>query len=238
MEKLSVATPLGDVWLWRNPGAEALPGPVLLAILGAFAPVDHQWSDFPDEFPGRPVYVATLPGHGGSPALEDSSLAAMAKAFDHVMGVVAPGRAILALGNSVGGLVACAMDTPADRLLLDPPICGHKVWPCTDMFRRIWREEPQHRAFLHEVFGLTETGVEPRDHLHLVRPPARALVGAVPLYPERPFDQTPSLVDEPERERLRHRLGPLGLVQGVGHMIAGRAPLVVLKVLREMLSGL
>lgn len=238
MEKHVFDTPLGEIWLWGEAGAFRDKRPVLLVILGALAAPDGQFFRLQPDLPEAAVVVAQLPGHL-SPALAATSVGAFAGAFDHVLRTAFAGRVLTVCGESAGGLVALAMRAPGPfRLALDPPLRTAKLWPALPVFRQFYDTTPAYRPFLTNVLGVTATGVEDRDYAVLLDRPARVLIGGVPLMPERPLDRQPGFVDAPERRELEDRPWiRLTTLDGVGHLVAEEAPLVVLRVLKELVAG-
>jgi pimeloyl-ACP methyl ester carboxylesterase len=79
------------------------------------------------------------------------------------------------------------------------------------------------RSFIHNVFGVTESGIEERRYdgaLASLSIPTHVQVGDEPLFPERTLEKLPSLVDEPERALLAaHPSITLSVAPGAGHNV-------------------
>lgn len=226
-------TAMGEVWLWGSQAAFAGSGAVVFVIHGAFA--DHEGRFFNLE-QVAPVSVigCKLPGLG-CPALVTTSIGVFAVAYSEAVAAMFPKRQVIVCGESAGGLVALAMTAGDRRLALDPPLRTAKMWPSTDYFRNRLREDPTCADFLWSVLGVSADELVDRDYTHLLRRPARIVVGEQPLYPVRAFTTPPSVVDEPER-RLMLSLPHIWLTvaEGAGHMIPSEAPALFTEVIRDL----
>jgi pimeloyl-ACP methyl ester carboxylesterase len=233
MERRSFETPLGEIWLWGH--AEAFDGnsALVLVIQGAFAAPSLRFHDLEKVLPVC-VLASTLPGHS-SPRLSETSVPAFAAAYAAALAQVRRERPVVVCGESVGGLVALAMEAPA--IALDPPLRTEKLWPLIPFFREQLREDPSQLAFLWNVLGVGTDTLEPRDYRPLLSSPAHIIVGAEPLYPERSLPNgPPSLVDEPERDLMRgSEMIRLTVAPGAGHVIPGNAPALFTDAIREAL---
>lgn len=238
MGRVSVATSLGEIWLWGPLDELTADKPVVLGVLGAFASLQVQMAGLSAAIPEASVYRMALPGQG-CPAIQDVSIEGMAAALDEAVRAAFAGRRLVACGASVGGLIAAALrSSGVARLALDPPVRPEKAWPVFPMLRKVWNETPEHRPFLSAVFGLTETGFEPRDHLGVFTEPCWVIVGGEPLLPERNVDRMPSLLDEADRQALATNPNVrLKVIPGAGHFVAQAAPLAIVGAIRELLAG-
>jgi pimeloyl-ACP methyl ester carboxylesterase len=224
METRAYETSLGTIWLRGE--AQAFDGdrPLVFGLTGAFARQEGMPSPLylgPHLAPDFAMVGGHLPGNN-CPPLMVASIGAYAAAYSQALDQAFPTRRIVALGVSVGGLVTMGLRSPQveSALVIEPPLVMDKLWPMRDFLRRRLAEaaaDDPVRAFISNIFGITETGVEPRDYralLDVVAFPVTVLVGGRPLLPERPIEQMPSLVDEPERAlmaskpRVRLRLAP------------------------------
>lgn len=236
METRTFTTPIGEIWLTGETDAFDSDRVLVLIIKGAFAREGGRFSDLHELLPEASVLVAQLPGNF-CPALAETSVEGFAFAFDHVIATAFPGRKIVILGDSLGGLVALAVAGDVTRLVLDPPLKLSADWPIMPRLRERFVAEPAHRDFLSNVFGVTERGIEERDYTALLGRPARVLIGEVTT--ERPDEAffVPSVVLQPERDLLsRHGEIRLSVVENVGHLIVASRPLLVLQVLKELLA--
>lgn len=236
-------TPYGPIVLWGQPSAFDSSRPLVVALAGAFAiargplfqlaPVLGEDAD---------VVTGHLPGNH-CPTLISASVGVYAAAYSHVITHAFAGRKVVVCGASIGGLVALGLRSPLIRraLVIEPPLVMSKLWPMWPTLRIKLRQSPQDadlRAFIVNVFGVTETAVEERLYTGLLDAVAVAthvLVGDRPLFPERGFEKLPSLVDEPERELLAaHPKIRLSVVAGAGHNVLQEGSAGFLAALREM----
>jgi hypothetical protein len=203
--------------------------PKVLAITGAWAP-PNEMSLLHRTIPDYDALVARLPGNG-TPHLAETSIPAWAVAYGEVVDQIGP--AVL-LGLSVGALVALGIRSENLRAIVavDPPLATSKLWPMTDWLRA---RPPEDRAMVEHIFGVYPDRVEERHYLTLldgVAAPLHSIVGSRALFPQRPLDRMPSLVDEPERRALAV-LGPLTVGPNSGHNVPFYAGPTLLGVLRE-----
>lgn len=78
---------------------------------------------------GEGYVLAELPGHGAGPMME-GGLEACARAFDHALRARWPQAALSVVGESLGGLVALAMDVE-QVVALDPPLAPSPILRAT-----------------------------------------------------------------------------------------------------------
>jgi pimeloyl-ACP methyl ester carboxylesterase len=235
-------TSQGEVWVWSQPMAGPDRRPVVLWIDGAFAIPRPRSFELQAALPEAAVLNAHLPGNH-CPATAVHSVAAYAQAYDELLTQV--GRPAIVIGASVGGLVAMAMRSPLRRglVLLDPPLLTAKLWPLIPAFQGWLRERPADaylREVLDAVFGVSATGVAERDYRGLVDRldrPTWVLFGDQALMPPRPFEETPSLLDAPERALLQaHPQVQVRVIEGIGHNVGGRALAYVRTAARDLLA--
>lgn len=177
--------------------------PVLFTVAGAFSHPDYLYR-LPGFFPELDVWRAQLPGNH-CPELVANSIGVFGAAYAEALAQRLQGRPAAILGVSVGALVALAMRAPeaAALVLVEPPLQTGEVWPL-----RAYPASapPGSEAFLWNVLGVSATAHEPRDYsglLSTIACPTRALLGGVPLMPERKAEVLPSFVDEASRALLR-----------------------------------
>jgi hypothetical protein len=114
-----------------------------------------------------------------------------------------------------------------------------KLWPLT-AFLQSRSAQPDQGAFIWNVFGVAPDRSEPRDYRPLLdglAVPTWVLFGSEMLYPQRPFTEAPSLLDEPERALLAaHPQISIRLIEGIGHNVGGRALSYVRTCVRDLIA--
>lgn len=215
-ERFEVQTSLGPVWmLGRDTGR-----PILLVITGAFAAADLFWR-MQDHFPHADVLRVHLPGNH-CPELAETSIRAFAAATDEAFDLRWPARPAMAVGLSVGGVVALALRNPRLRRLVvvEPVLLTEGVWPL-ELFRT--QAPPGAETFVRNIFGVAPTATEAIDHtwvLDGLAVPTLALIGDDPLGAPRSFERMPTLVSTEANARLAaHPLVEIEPVPGAGHNI-------------------
>jgi pimeloyl-ACP methyl ester carboxylesterase len=245
MEQREFATPYGPIVLWGEAAAFESARPLVLTIAGAFAiekgplfrmaPLLAEQAD---------VLSGHLPGNH-APPLISASVGTYAAAYSHVLNTRFAHRPVITCGASIGGLVTLALGARPIRrsLVVEPVLRADKVWPMVAFMRQKLKEAPKDadlRAFITNVFGVTETTVQLRDYgfwLEALQTPTHVLLGDQPLYPERPVDKLPSLVDEPEREKLaQHPRVRVTVTPGAGHNVLEQASAAFVAALRETVA--
>jgi hypothetical protein len=235
MEQRSFETGEGEIWLWGEREAFESDKPILLALPGAFATAESNFFLLHLNMPAAAVVVGRVPGQL-CPALKTSSVGAFAAAYSEALAQL--GRPAVVLAESAGALIALAMTAPNLRgmVLMEPPLMTGKAWPLFELYRLLL---PRHRAFIEGVFGYRETEVEGRDYRGLLdglKVPTYVFMGDDPLGEPRPFEQSPSLVDEPERDLMRrHPWIRTGLVRGAGHSVRALGAAKIVDVAHELL---
>lgn len=222
MGRASFRTPLGEIWLWGERERFESDLPVIVVLPGALCRPDALWFRMQDRFPEAAVFAAQLPGNE-CPVLSETSVEAFAKAFGYVIETAFGGRPVLVCGESIGGTVALALANPwVSRVVFDPPLRTADLWPLRNFLTQMYAERPHHRPFFENLFGFDGENLRDIDFLPLVRSPARIVIGAEPLMPERPLKGNflPSLVGEHEREVLSARPDiHLTTVMNAGHVL-------------------
>lgn len=236
-------TPLGPVRLWGEAGAFASQKPLVVAVAGAFA-VKHGplFQLAPFLAPHADLLTGHLPGNH-SPALSEVSVEAYARAYSHVLATALANRPVVLCGASIGGLVALGVRAPnvRARVVMEPPLSSGKLWPMLDFLRTRLIQDPELRAFIENVFGVSESAsrdIRYEGLLDGLADPTTVIVGATPLNPPRQVEKLPSLVDEPERQWLAAQPGVRLLVaQGAGHNVPQEATRLLVSELRASLAA-
>jgi pimeloyl-ACP methyl ester carboxylesterase len=214
--RFEVQTSLGPVWLLgRDTGR-----PILLLVTGAFAAADLFWR-MQDHFPDADVLRLHLPGNH-CPELAETSIHAFAAAIDEALAGRWPDRPLMAVGLSVGGVVALALRNPMLRRLVvvEPVLLTQGVWPL-ELYRA--QAPAGGGTFVRNIFGVGPDEIRPVDHgwvLEGLTVPTLALVGDAPLGAPRPFERMPTLVSAEALARLQaHPAIEVEVVPGAGHNI-------------------
>jgi len=250
MERRVFDTALGPIWLRGRASAFDGAAPVIFCLTGAFSNDDGApepgalRSCLP---PDIEVVGAHLPGNHCPRLTVPDSIDAYAEAYSQALDQAFPGRSVLAVGASVGGLVVLGLTSQQVRaaLVIDPPLVIDKLWPMLRFLAFKLSETADDdpvRHFIHGVFGVSAAGVEPRDYrpmLDRLRFPVRVVAGDELVLPLRRLQRLPSLLDEPERELIaRHPNMRLHVAPATGHNILEQAPTFFLERLFEMLPPL
>lgn len=242
MPRYVFSTPFGEAWLWGRLDPAEADRPVVLFINGAFSVPEPRTFELQDYLPEASVLNAHLPGNH-CPFPVSHSVGVYAAIYGAVLRQI--GRPAVVGGGGLGADVALAIRAPQVRgvVLAEPLLVTSKAWPLVEgarerLTRYLGQSETQ--AFCWNLLGVSKTEIEERDYRPLLdelKVPAWALYGTVPLNPPRPVDETPSLVDEPERALLRdHPLIRVREVEGVGHNVPGRAVTYVRTAARDLLQ--
>jgi pimeloyl-ACP methyl ester carboxylesterase len=242
LDRRDVATRFGEIALWSRPEifAAASTRPVALAIGGTFSPLESL-KNLPDVLGIlADACLMRFPGSGARP-LASFAISDIALAVGELVETTFPGRPVVLLGTSIGGVVALAVRAPnvARVIALDPPLATGKLWPIVEPLRQILRKtpDPAIRHMVSETFGVSEHEVADRDYLRFLddlRAPADVVLGETALEPERPAARFPSLVGAAERRRLAQNPRiRLHIAPGAGHNLIGQAPRVVQEIVLE-----
>lgn len=222
MERRTVPTALGDVWLWGDLAAFDGSDPVVLCLHGAFVDRIGRFLDLQNVLPVS-VVSACLPG-SGCPELVSATVGAFAAAYSEAAALF-EGRLKLVIGESVGGVVALAMTTEAKRLALDPPLVPLSSSGLISDVRAKLGSDTRRAAMIWNVLGIGTDRQEARDYTHLLERPARILIGE---------DGYVSAAERTKMLAAPHIW--LTVVPGVGHVIPGNAPELFTAVVRGLLS--
>jgi pimeloyl-ACP methyl ester carboxylesterase len=225
-----ITTSVGEVWLYGRPELRETHAPTVVIFHGAFG----RPADFADWFarlePGVQVVLASLPRHAGAPALKVPGVAGYVAAFAAALDTLMPGRQVLCVGVSLGGLVALGLagrGRPA--LAFDPFLTTAKLWPIEATLRRAMaRGDPIDADFVAEVFGFRGDQVVDQDYrgwLGALAAPVVVAAGSVPLLPPRDLQDAPSLLDDDDRVLLlAHPRVRLVTFEGHGHVLVEASP--------------
>ena len=214
--------------------------PVVLLLPGAFRYAESMEAFAERLEPDLQVACLDLPGFGGArpltgaPGVED-----LAENFAQAAAEIFAGRVVLAVGESLGGLVGVAMagqaGSPIRRvIMLDPPLTTLKAWPVhgvLDLHYRRYPGVPAFEAFARSVFGHPPDGrLEERTYYHLLERcpvPVDVVTGSVPLSPERQSPRAPCLIDETDLQILTPMTNiSCRTIPGSGHLLLHDAPAV------------
>lgn len=228
--RFEIDTPLGPVWFWgRDTGK-----PILLFIGGIVAPLEFG-EPLHAQLPGVDLVRAHIAGLHWR-GLREVSFSCLSAGFDSALGQIAGDRPVAVFGHSAGAVVALGMRLPNIRrvIVTEPILRTGDVWPLRAFRQAGWAGWER---LLWPLMGVDATRHEPRDYTHLLETlatPTLALLGDVPLMPERLLDHQPSLVDDETRRLLaEHPLIEVRTLPG-GHSIAGSPRLM--PPLREVLT--
>lgn len=227
MDSRTFETPYGPIVLWGRPEAFDSDRPLVVAIAGAFAIAKGPLFQLAPLLVDAEIVTGHLPGNH-CPTLIGTSVGLYAAAYSHVIASAFADRTVVTCGASIGALVSMGLRAPQIRrsLAVEPPLVMSKLWPMWPTLRQQLASHPGDtpvRSFVVNVFGVTETAVEERRYdtlLDALATPTHVLVGDQPLFPRRAFEKLPSLVDEPERERMAaHPRIRLSVAPGAGHNV-------------------
>jgi hypothetical protein len=167
--------------------------PLVLLVHGAFRAPDDL---VPLAAGLSEVAFASLPGHRGAPELEKATLSSWTEAFDEAISVAFP-RPVLAVGESLGGLIVMGLTSPRSRLIIDPFLRTEHLWPLTEPIARA-KAERRHVGATQVLEGeiKIEGGLQNRSHM-------RVLAGNHELGERRLVYPIPSLLDAHDEAILR-----------------------------------
>jgi pimeloyl-ACP methyl ester carboxylesterase len=213
-------------------GAEVADRPVLLMLHGAYrtgrcfldglAPY-REWAD---------VLIPDLPGSGDSEPPLEAGIAALADEIVSLVRRRVPGRRLLVLGESIGGLVGlacCDGRLPVAALvLLDPPLSMAKQWVIQINVDRV--PEPARDWFFREsaqsMFGVDCATGEVRERVYYapfagLSVPCLIVRGDSPLFPIRSPQWVPNCFDDVD-ELIVRTLSPACRIERLsecGHLV-------------------
>ena len=219
----TVETSFGPVPLWSLPGALTGSKPLILCITGAWAEAADMTGLPAVVAPDWDAVIMRLPGNE-TPALSETSVAAWGRAVSEVIEKTFANRTLVMMGLSIGALVALAARSANIRwvIAIEPPLSTAKLWPMIDGLKALWVKEPSSRAFVTNIFGVSDEGVADIQYRDLFdgHVPVEVVVGDVPLHPKRNLPRYPSFIDAEDRAWLASRPGvTVSEAPGAGHNI-------------------
>ena len=208
--------------------------PVLLMIHGAMrdSSVLFDWIHLCEA--AFDVVFVDLPGHGRSPAIANVTIADFAENVGEAATAALGNRAVLVVGESLGGLVALAMGgLPIESIqgivAADPPMTMAKLWHVRNAMSSIVASDPANhflRSLAINIFGVDSDGTAHErvyyDVVEQTRVPVLILTGDVPLFPVRNTNAVPCVFDDVDRYVVRRLAGDLVQFQTVsdcGHVL-------------------
>jgi len=187
MRNLFVRTRFGQVVFCAPDEVLKARDPAILMIHGAFRAASTllPWQD---RLPN--VVFANLPGHGGAPMLTQTSLDAWTEALSAGIAAAMP-RPVLAVGESLGGLVALGLTGVGGVVAFDPFFRTDALWPVRAAMSAAIALGKSNPAA--PIFAPGQTYYRQLDRTEAL---ATVVTGDVPLMPERPLDRAPCLMEE------------------------------------------
>jgi len=227
MKHLSLPTSHGPIHVVGRLMARA-DNPAVVAVSGAFPPPDFL-HDVVDWFSKLSIVVAPIPGMHGTRTL-DFDLARVSRALDEAIQTLLPNRRIVTLGVSAGALVTLGLRHPAivHQVVVEPFFRTAPLWPVRQDFGAALADaEAGWKQAADEIFGVTAEGLRDRDYRPLLdglTVPVDAVLGGVPLEPERRLPHWPSLTSVEDRAALAaHPRVSVHHVADVGHNVMSTA---------------
>jgi len=208
--------------------------PVLLMIHGALRESSVLFDWIPLLDPEFDVVFVDLPGHGRSPPIANVTIEEFAANVADVVTAALGDRAVVVIGESLGGLVALAMGglpiaSIQGIIAADPPMTMAKLWHVRNAMSSIVASNPADhfwRSLATNVFGVDSDGkTHERIYYGLVdqlRVPVLFLTGDVPLFPVRNVNAVPCLFDDVDLYVVRRIAGDIvqyERVAGCGHVL-------------------
>ena len=238
-----VATELGPVAVVFKQDDISRLRPVALLIHGFLSDANDMlhWQDV--LCADHEVVFVELPGHGRCPPQGDCSVAALTQRLRLVIRGLFPGRPIIAVGASLGGVIALALangEVPEIRGVIagDPPLTTAKQWPVQIALHRYLQQRSSNylTEFAGAVFGFTDCtwagGRVYYDLLAKAAVPTLILTGDAPLWPVRELPRParspqdmPCLIDAADASVIGMLANPhvvLQRIENCGHLVLGR----------------
>lgn len=224
----------GVIALTADPSAFEGDRPVALFVQGALQSLSGQqgaWA--PLLAPLADAVFVDLPGQGRSTPIIPATLGRFADNVADAAASALPGRRIVLVGESLGGLVSLAvaslgrLDIRA-TLLVDPPFTTAKQWQLYAYFNQMLTRQPDDAALASlawEMFGITPGAQEERVYYPLLDQapgPVHVITGDVALQPVRQMGVLSSVMDGADRFILERFYGDkvrLHTIPGAGHQV-------------------
>lgn len=200
-----VRTARGRVGIWTEPETRETLKPVLLFLHGAFRQVESM-APLAERFEN--IAYGYLPGHR-TPDLDEATMEAWVDAFSDAVTIFK--GPVIAVGESLGGILAMGMRNTAAVVAFDPFLRTSHLWPLANTLQYA---EENNLPWVQARQILSSNA----DFSHLLTRHSRyleVLAGDEPLTPQRTLDFTPSLLDEEDEAVLRQH-GQVTRVPG-GH---------------------
>ena len=244
-------TRAGEVMLYPAQPLEGSQRPVVVFLHGAWrrAEVFEPWGDLLADV--ADVVLVDLPGHGQSDPIAVATVAAMADCVHEALRGLLPGRQVLLVGESLGGLIALTIAgeahcEPAKAVFAaDPPFTTTKLWSVSQTVR--------HHAGLgnfsefaiqlaKETFGISGEEVEEIIYYPLagkLRLPTVIATGDLALMPPRSVEGLTCLFDSVDRfvlEQLYPGKVEVRQFADCGHLLLIDAKDRCLEIIKSMLA--
>ncbi|MBL8844740.1 MAG: alpha/beta fold hydrolase [Hyphomicrobium zavarzinii] len=229
----TATTSHGALYFLMDRDPRTFTRPIVIILHGALRNSDNLRGWYPVLSKHFDLLFVDLPGHGRTPADGEPTIRAFTDRVREMILRHFSDREIVAVGESVGGLVALGLAngrTPGLKAVIaaDPPLSTAKQWPIYGNFTRRARENPigdYLMTFMFNTFGYTPQGID-GDRVYYsmvsaVKIPARILTGDSPLFPVRSQPVIPCLMDEVDRFLIRSLKNPhvsMDIIPGKGHL--------------------
>jgi pimeloyl-ACP methyl ester carboxylesterase len=245
-------TRAGELVMYPAQPLEGSQRPAVVFLHGAWrrAEVFAPWADLLADV--ADVVLVDLPGHGQSEPIAGASVAAIADCVHEALRAALPGRQVLLVGESLGGLIALTIAGEADHqpvkavFAADPPFTTAKLWSVAQTLR--------HHVALgnfsefairlgKETFGVSGDEVEEIIYYPLVgqlRLPTVIATGDLALMPPRSVEGLTCLFDGVDRfvlERLYPGKVEIQQFQDCGHLLLIDAQDRCLQIITSMLAN-
>jgi pimeloyl-ACP methyl ester carboxylesterase len=239
----------GTVALIADPAAFAGDRPVALFLHGALRSSNVLLDWAPALADAADAVFVDLPGHGRSPGFAPATLERMTAEVAEAVAAALPGRRIVAVGESFGGLVALALaglGSPIVEAVVaaDPPLTTAKQWQLNATFERVLAQRPDDpvlASFAREMFGIAPGVQEERIYYPLfegLAQPVHVVTGDLRLQPPRRLAGVGCLVDEVDAHVLKafpnvriHRF------EGAGHLVLNDRRDACLPLIQDLLAS-
>jgi pimeloyl-ACP methyl ester carboxylesterase len=197
------------------------------------------------------VALCDLPGHGESETPIDVSVDDYALEMVHLLLLRFPGRPVMLVGESIGGVIAlrAAADARLDvrwLVLCDPPLTTAKQWHIRFNSLSAMSRDPSvfRRLFSAAMFGVYDQDRQEErlyyDLLADIRAPCLILTGDLPLNPQRASAKAMCCLDEADLWVIQKLYGDkvvVARVRGAGHTVLTHQPQACLQTIGHFLQS-